>query len=97
MNIIDQYIHEVTKRVPKKMRHDTSIKVKEKIESMLPEDYTNEEVTLVLQKLRTSRSFSQSLFQSTDAPYWSAYYDVYMTFLKIFSYHCLHHVIFCHH
>ena len=51
MNLIDAYIHEVTKRIRKDKREDTSLKLKSTIEDMLPEDYSESDMKEVLKKL----------------------------------------------
>ncbi|MGE7675249.1 HAAS signaling domain-containing protein [Lysinibacillus sp. NPDC094403] len=51
MNLIDVYIHEVTKRISKDKRNDTSLKLKSTIEDMLPGDYSESDIKGVLKKL----------------------------------------------
>jgi len=51
MNLIDAYIHEVTKRIRKEKRDETSLELKSTIEDMLPEDYSESDIKEVLKKL----------------------------------------------
>ncbi|MEY9977176.1 hypothetical protein ABH968_002122 [Lysinibacillus sp. RC79] len=51
MNLIDAYIHEVTKRISKDKRDKTSLELKSTIEDMLPEDYSESDIEDVLKKL----------------------------------------------
>lgn len=51
MNLIDAYIHEVTKRISKMKRDDVRLKLKSTIEEMLPEDYSEADVKEALIKL----------------------------------------------
>ena len=51
MNLIDVYIHEVTKRISKDKRNKTSLELKSTIEDMLPEDYSESDIKEVLKKL----------------------------------------------
>lgn len=85
MNLINQYIHEVIKRVPKKMRDDTSIKLKAKMEEMLPDEYTEEDVKAVLQELGHPALLASHYSNRPMHLIGPRYYDVYMTFLKIFT------------
>jgi len=51
MNLIESYISEVTRRLPKKMREDIELELRSTIEDMLPDDFTDEDVKNVLMKL----------------------------------------------
>ncbi|WHY75400.1 hypothetical protein QNH20_14725 [Neobacillus sp. WH10] len=51
MNLIDLYIQEVTRRLPEKSREDIARELRSTIEDMLPEDYTEQDVTAELKKL----------------------------------------------
>ncbi|GAB0170206.1 membrane protein [Lysinibacillus sp. CTST325] len=51
MNLIDAYIHEVTKRISKDKRDKTRLELKSTIEDMLPEDYSESDIKDVLKKL----------------------------------------------
>ncbi|KOS61137.1 hypothetical protein FJQ98_26055 [Lysinibacillus agricola] len=51
MNLIDVYIHEVTKRISKNKRDDIGLELKSTIEDMLPEDYSESDIKEVLKKL----------------------------------------------
>ncbi len=51
MNLIDLYIQEVAKRLPEKNREDITLELRSTIDDMLPEDYNEEDVKSVLEKL----------------------------------------------
>ena len=51
MNLIEIYIQEVTRRLPEKNREDIALELRSTIEDMLPDDYTEEDVKVVLEKL----------------------------------------------
>ncbi len=51
MNLIDAYIHEVTRRISKDKRDKTNLELKSTIEDMLPEDYSELDIKEVLKKL----------------------------------------------
>ena len=48
MNLIEVYIQEVTRRLPEKSREDIALELRSTIEDMLPDDYNEEDVKLVL-------------------------------------------------
>lgn len=51
LNLIELYVHEVTRRLPEKMRDDIAAELTLKIEDMLPENYTEADVKETLSKL----------------------------------------------
>jgi len=51
VNLIDAYIHEVTRRISKDKRDKTNLELKSTIEDMLPEDYSELDIKEVLKKL----------------------------------------------
>ena len=51
MKLIEVYIQEVTRRLPEKNREDIALELRSTIEDMLPDDYREEDVKSVLEKL----------------------------------------------
>ncbi|PEV02804.1 HAAS signaling domain-containing protein, partial [Bacillus cereus] len=51
MSLIDMYVHEVAKRLPEQNREDITLELRSTIEDMLPDDYNEEDVKSVLEKL----------------------------------------------
>ena len=51
MKLIEVYIQEVTRRLPEKNRGDIALELRSTIEDMLPDDYREEDVMSVLEKL----------------------------------------------
>jgi len=83
MNLIDIYIQEVTRRLPKKSRDDIALELRSTIEDMLPENYAEKEVKEVLKNLGNPASLAS---EYSDRPMYligPRYFDTYMTLLKI--------------
>lgn len=57
MNLIEIYIHEVTRRLPGKSREDIWHELRSTIEDTLPDDYTEEDVQKALEKLGNPATF----------------------------------------
>ncbi|WP_419836428.1 HAAS signaling domain-containing protein, partial [Bacillus toyonensis] len=51
MSLIDMYVQEVAKRLPDKNREDITLELRSTIEDMLPDDYNEDDVKSVLEKL----------------------------------------------
>ena len=51
MNLIENYVYEVTRRLPEKSRNDIVLELTSTIEDTLPENYTENEVMEALSKL----------------------------------------------
>ncbi|MFF2447982.1 hypothetical protein ACFVSW_12870 [Neobacillus sp. NPDC058068] len=51
LNLIEVYVHEVTKRLPVKTRDDIALELRSTIEDMLPESYSEADVKEALSKL----------------------------------------------
>lgn len=83
MNLIEVYIHEVVRRLPEKNRQDIALELKSTVEDMLPEDYSEKEVKLVLENLGspvTLASGYRDLPMHLIGPH---YYDTYITLFKM--------------
>ncbi len=54
MSLIDMYVQEVAKRLPEKNREDITLELRSTIEDMLPDDYNEDDVKSVLEKIGKS-------------------------------------------
>lgn len=83
MNLINIYIQEVTRRLPEKNRADIALELKSTIEDMLPDEYGENEVKTVLEKLGNPAILAN---QYQDRPMHligPAYFTTYMSLLKM--------------
>lgn len=83
MNLIEVYIQEVTRRLPEKNREDIALELRSTIEDMLSDDYCEEEVKKVLEKLGSPVTLAS---RYRDRPMYligPRYFDVYVTLLKM--------------
>jgi len=83
MNLIDVYIHEVTKRIPQKNRNDISMELRSTIEDMLPENYTETDIKNVLQKLGNPATLAKGYNNQPMYLIGPNYIDLYFTLLKM--------------
>jgi hypothetical protein len=83
MNLIEIYIQEVTRRVPEKSREDIALELRSTIEDMLPEDYTKEEIKLVLEKLGNPAMLASGYRDQPMYLIGPRYFDLYVTLLKM--------------
>ncbi|MFY3791201.1 HAAS signaling domain-containing protein [Ureibacillus sp. MALMAid1270] len=83
MNLIDIYIHEVTRRLPEKSREDIGLELRSTIEDMLPDDYTKEDVEEVLSQLGNPAVLASNYSEKPMHLIGPRYYDVYVTLLKM--------------
>lgn len=61
MELIDKYIHEVTRRLSQKDRAAIALELKATIEDMLPSDYTEKDIKEALVKLGDQSSSCKNL------------------------------------
>lgn len=83
MNLIEVYIQEVTRRLPEKNREDIALELRSTIEDMLSDDYCEEDVKKVLEKLGSPVTLAS---RYRDRPMYligPRYFDVYVTLLKM--------------
>ncbi|KOP78495.1 hypothetical protein AMS59_11665 [Lysinibacillus sp. FJAT-14745] len=83
MNLIEVYIREVAQRLPEKNREDIILELRSNIEDMLPDDYREEDVKVVLEKLGSPVALASNY---RDWPMYligPRYFDVYVTLLKM--------------
>jgi hypothetical protein len=83
MKIIDLYIQEVTRRLPEKSREDIALELRSTIEDMLPDDYTEEEVKPVLEKMGNPAILATGYLDRPMYLIGPRYFDIYINLLKI--------------
>ncbi|MFS0823984.1 HAAS signaling domain-containing protein [Bacillus sp. 1P02SD] len=83
MNLIDIYIQEVTRRLPEKMRADIALELRSTIEDMLPDDYIEEDVKTVLEKLGSPAKLANNYRDRPMHLIGPRYFDVYVNLLKM--------------
>ena len=83
MNLIEIYIQEVTRRLPEKSREDIALELRLTIKDMLPEDFNEEDVKSVLQKLGNPALLARGYRDQPMYLIGPRYYDIYMTLLKM--------------
>lgn len=83
MNLIEVYIHEVTRRLPEKSREDIGLELRSTIEDMLPDEYTEADVKSVLVKLGNPVILANSYLDKPMHLIGPRYFDVYVTLLKM--------------
>jgi hypothetical protein len=83
MNLIEVYIHEVTRRLPEKNREDIALELHSTIEDMLPDDYSEEDVKECLKKMGNPAILASGYRDQPMHLIGPLYYDVYATLLKM--------------
>ncbi|WP_367888188.1 HAAS signaling domain-containing protein [Bacillus wiedmannii] len=83
MNLIDMYVEEVGKRLPEKNREDIILELRSTIEDMLPDEYNEEDVKSVLEKLGSPVSLANGYLDRPMHLIGPRYFDVYTTLLKM--------------
>lgn len=83
MNLIEVYIHEVTRRLPEKSREDIGLELHSTIEDMLPDDYSEEDVKECLKKMGNPAILASGYRDKPMHLIGPLYYDVYITLLKM--------------
>ena len=83
MSLIDIYVHEVAKRLPEKNREDITLELRSTIEDMLPDDYNEDDVKSVLEKLGSPASLANGYLDRPMHLIGPRYFDVYTTLLKM--------------
>lgn len=83
MDLIKIYIQEVTRRLPEKNREDIALELSSTIGDMLPDEYSDEDVNSVLEKLGSPVALA---YGYRDKPMYligPRYFDVYVSLLKM--------------
>jgi hypothetical protein len=83
VNLIHLYINEVTRRLPEKTQEDIALELRSNIEDMLPEDYTEEDVKMVLTKLGNPAELAQKYSGKPNYLIGPAMYNSYLYVMKI--------------
>lgn len=83
MNLIDVYIHEVTRRLPEKSREDIALELRSTIEDMLADDFTEQDVKEVLSELGNPAVLASNYSEKPMHLIGPRYYDVYVSLLKM--------------
>lgn len=83
MNLIEVYIQEVTRRLSEKNREDIALELRSTIEDMLPDDYREEDVKTVLEKLGSPVTLASGYRDRPMHLIGPRYFDVYVTLLKM--------------
>lgn len=83
VNLIDAYVYEVTRRLPKKSRDDIAMELRFSIEDMLPENYTEKEVKEALAKMDDPAVLAASYRDKPMYLIGPKVYDAYIETLKM--------------
>lgn len=83
MNLIEIYIHEVTRRLPEKNREDIALELQSTIEDMLPDDYSEKDVKVALEKLGNPATLARGYGDRPMHLIGPRYFDIYVTLLKM--------------
>ena len=83
MKLIEVYIQEVTRRLPEKNRGDIALELRSTIEDMLPDDYREEDVMSILEKLGSPALLANGYRDQPMYLIGPRYFDVYITLLKM--------------
>ncbi|WP_053363483.1 hypothetical protein [Bacillus sp. FJAT-27251] len=83
MNLIEVYIHEVTRRLPEKSRADIALELRSTIEDTLPDDYSEKDVKTVLEKLGNPAALASRYRDQPMHLIGPRYFDVYVSLLKM--------------
>ncbi|MBK3495145.1 hypothetical protein JFL43_09810 [Viridibacillus sp. YIM B01967] len=83
MELIDKYIHEVTRRLPEKNRGAIALELKASIEDMLPLEFTEDDVKEALKKLGDPAVLANSYQEKPMYLIGPLYYQIYVSLLKI--------------
>lgn len=81
--LIDVYIQEVTRRLPKKSRKDIALELRSTIEDMLPVNYKEDDVKEALNQLGNPVTLANEYKGRMEYLIGPRYYDLYMSLLKI--------------
>lgn len=86
MKMIDRYVYAVTEHLPEDTREDVSLELRANIEDMLPEDSTESDVRVILEKLGNPTNLANEYSQKKRYLIGPALYDNYFTVLKLVIY-----------
>lgn len=83
MEVIERYIHAVTKQLPESMKDDVSRELRANIEDMLPEDFTEDDVSRVLEQLGNPWKIAEEYQPKQKYLIGPALYEQYVSVLKL--------------
>ncbi len=83
MSLIERYILAVTERLPEATRKDVGEELRSNIEDMLPENATEEDIRMVLEKLGNPKKLAQEYNPSKRYLIGPEMYDSYFAVLKV--------------
>ncbi|MGM0904527.1 MAG: HAAS signaling domain-containing protein [Bacillota bacterium] len=83
MDLIEIYIQEVTRRLPEKNREDIALELRSTIEDMLPDDYQEDDVKEVLEKLGNPAKLAYGYKDRPMHLIGPRYFDIYVSLLKM--------------
>lgn len=83
MNLIEIYIQEVTRRLSENNREDIALELRSSIEDMLPEDYTEDDVKKVLERLGNPASLASGYHDRPMYLIGPRYFDLYVSLFKL--------------
>ncbi len=83
MKLIDRYVYAVTQHFQKDLRDEISKELRANIEDMLPEDYSEEEVYQVLEKLGNPRKLANEYNPNKRYLIGPLMYEQYLSVLKL--------------
>ena len=83
MNLIEVYIHEVTRRLSVKNREDIGLELQSTIQDMLPEEYTEEDIKDVLIELGNPAVLASGYNERPMHLIGPRYFDIYLSLLKM--------------
>ncbi|MEG0438450.1 MAG: hypothetical protein RR587_04365 [Solibacillus sp.] len=83
MEQINLYIHEVTRRLPEKLRTDIEMELQSTILDMMPDDYTASDVDAALTKLGNPAKMADQYREQPNYLIGPLLFDSYMTILKM--------------
>ncbi|WP_404333175.1 HAAS signaling domain-containing protein [Mesobacillus maritimus] len=83
MDLIEIYIQEVTRRLPEKNREDIALELRSTIEDMLPDDYQEDDVKEVLEKLGNPAKLAYGYKDRPMHLIGPRFFDIYVSLLKM--------------
>ncbi|KMJ57597.1 membrane protein [Bacillus sp. LL01] len=83
MKLIDLYVQEVTRRLPEKQREDIGLELRSTIEDMLPEEYHEEDVKVVLSQLGHPAKLASGYLDRPMHLIGPRYFDIYVSLLRL--------------
>jgi len=83
MKLIELYIQEVTRRIPEKSRKDIALELQSTIEDMLSDDYTEQDVKVVLEKMGNPATLASAYRDRPQHLIGPRFFDIYTTILKM--------------